>query len=212
MADLAWASSPPTTVYPRTVRELRFYWRADLYRYEGGVSGRSYLKHLLFTPGYRYTSILRLCQYLGARQRNPLMLVAGLLARGALGHYAIAYGIMIPASTEIGAGLHIGHPGTIVVHPRARIGRNCNISQGVTLGQANRGPRKGHPQVGDGVYIGPGAKLVGAVRVGNNVAIGANCVVTTDVPDNAVIVGVPGRVISLDGATDYVNHVDYPEI
>jgi serine O-acetyltransferase len=154
---------------------------------------------------------MRLCQYLSTRRKNPLLRAAGLLARGLLGHYAIAYGIQIPASTEIGAGLHIGHPGTIVVHPRSRIGRNCNISQGVTLGQANRGPRKGHPTVGDGVYIGPGAKLVGAVRVGNNVAIGANCVVTGDVPDNAVIVGVPGRVISFAGAEDYINHVDYPE-
>lgn len=80
-----------------------------------------------------------------------------------------------------------------MVNHRVRIGRNCNISHGVTLGQANRGRRTGVPVIGDGVYIGPGAKVVGAVTVGDNVAIGANCVVVDDVPDNAVVAGVPGR-------------------
>ena len=83
------------------------------------------------------------------------------------------------------------------------------ISQGVTRGQANRGPRKGYAFIGDNVYIGPGAQLVRSVRVGNNVAVGANCVVTKDVPDNAVVVGVPGRIISCDGSKNYVNWTDY---
>jgi serine O-acetyltransferase len=59
------------------------------------------------------------------------------------------------------------------------------------------------------VYIGPGAKIIGAVRVGNNVAIGANCVVTKDVPDNAVVVGVPGKIISFRGSQGYVNRTEY---
>lgn len=81
----------------------------------------------------------------------------------------------------------------------------------MTLGQANRGRRKGHPVVGDDVYLGPGAKVVGAVRIGNDVAIGANCVVTDDVPDHAVVVGVPGRGVSLDGSAGYVDNTDYPQ-
>ena len=64
--------------------------------------------------------------------------------------------------------------------------------------------------IGRNVYIGPGAKIVGAVHVGDDVAIGANCVVTDDVPDHAVVVGVPGRVISFDGSAGYVNRTDYP--
>jgi serine O-acetyltransferase len=89
------------------------------------------------------------------------------------------------------------------------IGRNCNISQGVTIGRANRGRNKGYPVLGDGVYIGPGAVIAGSVRIGNDVAIGANCVVTTDIPDHSVVVGVPGRVISSEGAEGYVNRTDY---
>src|SRR3712207_7191864 len=57
-----------------------------------------------------------------------------------------------------------GHCGDIHVNPRARIGKNCNLSQGVTLGQANRGKNAGYPVIGDGVYIGPGAKIDGGDR------------------------------------------------
>ncbi|MGE5865508.1 MAG: serine O-acetyltransferase, partial [Rhizobacter sp.] len=109
------------------------------------------------------------------------------------------------------SGFYIGHFGGIVVNGESVIGKNCNISQGVTLGQANRGRNKGCPIVGDNVYIGPGAKLVGAVRIGDNVAIGANAVVTRDVPDNAVVVGIPARVISHEGSAGYVNNTDYED-
>jgi len=111
--------------------------------------------------------------------------------------------------SELGSGFYIAHIGGIYVNDSCSIGKNCNITTGVTLGQANRGVRKGAPIVGDNVYIGPGAKLVGKVKVGNNVAIGANCVVTKDIPDNAVVAGVPGRVLSYDGSVSYVNRTEY---
>jgi hypothetical protein len=111
--------------------------------------------------------------------------------------------------TKIGSGFLISHFDGIGVNAQCVIGKNCNISQGVTLGQANRGKMEGSPIVGDNVYIGPGAKIVGAVSIGDDVAIGANCVVTKDVPDGAVVVGVPGRVISHRGSKDYVCRTDY---
>ncbi|WP_232507974.1 serine O-acetyltransferase [Desulfobacula toluolica] len=120
-------------------------------------------------------------------------------------------GISIPPETNIGSGFCIGHFGGITVHPKTTIGKNCNISQGVTLGKANRGKHKGYPVLGDNIYIGPGAKIFGDIKVGNNVAIGANCVVTKDVPDNSVVVGIPGRVISKKGSKGYVNRTDYDE-
>ena len=97
-----------------------------------------------------------------------------------------------------------------MVNGCTRIGRNCNLSHGVTLGQANRGLQTGTPIIGDDVFIGPGAMIFGSVRIGNNVAIGANSVVTKDVPDNAVVVGSPGRVVSLQGSKGYINRTDYP--
>jgi len=121
-------------------------------------------------------------------------------------------GISISPGTQIGSGFYIGHFGAIVVHPRSVIGKNCNISHGVTLGQANRGRNKGYPKLGDNVYIGPGAKIVGAVVIGNNVAIGANCVVTKNIPDDSVVVGIPGRVISQEGSIGYINRTDYEKV
>ena len=63
--------------------------------------------------------------------------------------------------------------------------------------------------IGDNVYIGPGAKIFGNIRIGSNVAIGANCVVNEDIPDDAVVVGILGRVISYNGSFGYVNNTDY---
>jgi serine O-acetyltransferase len=96
------------------------------------------------------------------------------------------------------------HALNIVINRACRIGRNCSLSQGVTLGAANRGARAGTPTVGDNVYIAPGAVVFGAISIGDNAAIGANCVVTKDVPSNGVVVGVPGKVISLAGSEGYV--------
>lgn len=108
---------------------------------------------------------------------------------------------------KIGKGFYIGHFGTIVVHSSAVIGDNVNISQGVTIGATNRGNRQGIPTIGNQVYIGPGAKIIGKITVGNNVAIGANAVVTKDVPDNAVVAGVPAKIISMQGGEGYINRI-----
>jgi len=118
--------------------------------------------------------------------------------------YGYRYGMEIPVATQIGSGFLVVHIGGIVVHQDVVIGNNFSISQGVTLGASYRGKRKGCPVIGDNVYIGPGAKVFGSIRIGNDVAIGANCVVTRDIPDNAVVVGIPGTVISYQGSDGYV--------
>ena len=138
-------------------------------------------------PGFRYCLLLRLCSY---THRVPrLKLTVHWPLRLLYRRYTYLYGISIPYSTRIGGGLYLGHFGGIVVNAASVIGRNCNISHGVTLGQANRGGNAGVPVLGDRVYIGPGAKLVGGVEISSGVAIGANCVVTKDAPTNAVVVG-----------------------
>ena len=69
----------------------------------------------------------------------------------------------------------------------------------VTIGLKVRGKNRGNPTIGDNVYIAPGVKIFGDIKIGNNVAIGANCVVTKDIPDSSVVVGIPGKVISQEG-------------
>jgi serine O-acetyltransferase len=199
-----------------TFPQLRDHWKTDLYRHTGERSWRHLLAHLLFSDGgerfsdgVKYVFYFRLCRYLKGQRPRLLFWPLYRIAARIFTHYKYKFGCSIPHSTSIGRGLYIGHIRDIVVNERVVIGDNCNISQGVTIGQANRGRRKGTPVIGRNVYIGPGAKIVGSIRVGDHVAIGANCVVTDDVPDYAVVVGVPGRVISFEGSAGYVNRTDY---
>ncbi len=103
-------------------------------------------------------------------------------------------GVSIAPSCDIGPGLYIGHTGCIFLYHTVIAGKNLSIGQQVTIGTKGLGV-KGAPVIGDDVYIGVGAKLLGPIKVGNNVRIGANAVVIKDVPDNATVVGVPGRVV-----------------
>ncbi len=113
-------------------------------------------------------------------------------------------GAVLPANANIAGGLHLSHTTSVVVSPGARIGRDCELAQGTTIGVGGRGKDRGAPSIGDRVYIGPGAKVFGAIRIGNDAAIGANAVVREDVPDGAVVAGVPAKVVSTRGSDDFV--------
>jgi serine O-acetyltransferase len=108
-------------------------------------------------------------------------------------------GVEIHPGAEIGSDFFIDHGSGVVIGETAEIGNNVTMYQGVVLGGVSTDPVKRHPTVGDDVVIGTGAKLLGAIKIGNNVKIGANSVVVNDVPDNSVVVGVPGRIISREG-------------
>lgn len=174
--------------------------KSDFKRY----NQNNFLKSYFLIPGFKYTLYIRIAQYLTTKKiLRPLYLLT-LIKIIILQH---RYGIQIPWSTKIGKGFYIGHFGAIVVNGCSIIGNNVNISQGVTIGKTNRGKNQGCPIIGDRVYIGPGAKIIGGVKIGNDVAIGANAVVTHDIPDNACVIGVPARVISMNGSKGYVNNL-----
>jgi len=104
-------------------------------------------------------------------------------------------GIALPVEAEIGGGLRLGSVGGIRVAPDAYIGRDCDLSEGVTISSVG-----GTPWIGDRVLIGPGAKIAGPVRVGNDSMIGCNAVVEADVPDGATVAGIPARVVAGNGS------------
>lgn len=108
-------------------------------------------------------------------------------------------GIEIHPGAEIGSDFFIDHGGGVVIGETSVVGSNVTIYAGVVLGGTKLKHKKRHPTIGDNVVIGTGAKILGPVKIGNNVRIGANSVVINDVPDNSVVVGVPGRVISKEG-------------
>ncbi len=193
-------------------KQYKYLLFADFFRYDGKCGWRYVLKQVLLrrSPGQHYSFWFRLSAYL--RSKGKLYVLPYKLSRFFHRKYTIKYGIEITPACQIGPGLYIGHFGGIHVPSKVVIGKNCNISQGVTVGVIGRGTRKGAPVIGDNVYIAPGVKIIGNVKIGNNVAIGANAVVTKDLPDNSVAVGVPATVISSKGSGDYINRIDYDKL
>jgi serine O-acetyltransferase len=106
-------------------------------------------------------------------------------------------GIQIPAKTKIGAGFRIVHFGHIIINPNAKIGKNFNIYPGVTIGHSE-GKMFGSPSIGDNVCILSNAIVVGGITVGDNSVIAPNSFVNFDVPDNAIVLGNPGKIILKD--------------
>lgn len=105
-------------------------------------------------------------------------------------------GIQISANADIGPGLYIGHHGAIFLHCDA--GRRLSVGQCVTIGYKGAGKSTRWPRLGDNVYIGAGAKVIGDITIGDDVVIGANTVVTRDIPDRMRVVGAAVRMTALD--------------
>ena len=115
--------------------------------------------------------------------------------------------IELSHKVQIGAGLYIGHPYGITINEKAVIGKNVNIHKGVTIGQENRGKRKGTPIIGDNVWIGINSTIVGAISIGNDVLIAPNSYVNCNVPDHSIVIGSPCMIKSCDKATEgYINN------
>ena len=107
----------------------------------------------------------------------------------------------IPAEVEIGENCSFGYEIGVVIHRDVVIGDNCTIAQNVTIGGKN-GP--GVPTIGNNVYLGCGCCVLGKVHVGDGAIVGANAVVTEDVPPNAVVIGIPGKVLRYKNRKDYI--------
>lgn len=104
-------------------------------------------------------------------------------------------GVEIHPGARIGKGLFIDHGMGVVIGETAEIGEGCTLYHGVTLGGTSWQREKRHPTLGNNVVVGAGAKILGPIRIGNNARIGSNSVVVKDVPADATVVGIPGRVI-----------------
>lgn len=178
----------------------------DLRRYG---SPRQQIKALLFAPRVWAIVAFRFARWVQTARiasilRGPLKILVAFIAV----FVDIATSIELPPQVAIGPGLFIPHTGYIVVGSTATIGRHCTLTQGVTIGHRAGGHESSFagPVIGDRVYIGPGAAVLGPINIGNDVLIGANAVVTRSVPARAVVVGNPARVISMKGSFDLVSY------
>lgn len=170
--------------------------RSDLFRYHGKTGTLQFLKAFLLIEGFRYMFFFRL--HKSAVQ--PFRLLLRLILR----HYSYKYGFQIPPTASIGYGLYIGHFGTIVVNGNATLGNNVNLSPGVVIGQASRGKLKGVPVVGNRVWIGSNAVIVGKINIGDDVLIAPGAYVNRDVPANSMVMGNPGVVYEGKNVEGYI--------
>ncbi len=181
---------------------MRKSLKEDLYRYVGERADNVLvrLRYVFFSPAYRYIYLYRHAQETKFKPIKLMWIVfLRLCMRGT--------GIQIPYYTKIGPGLRILHFGMIIVNPNAKIGKNFNITPGVLIGIAG-GKHSGCPVIGDNVYIGQNATVIGGINIGDNVLIAPGAFVNFDVPDNSIVLGNPGKIIAKDNPT--APYIVYP--
>lgn len=150
----------------------------------------NYIKELRYNEFYFNNSLLLKSSHKSKAMQIFFMLFL-ILSNWKLKKLAYKTGFQIPPNT-VGPGLTIWHWGAIIVNPHAKIGRDCVLNPGVIIGHKENGLA---PHIGDNCFIGGGAKVIGDIKIGDNVIIAPNAVVVKDVPDNAVVGGVPAKII-----------------
>lgn len=154
------------------------------------ANGRDWTK-----PGFRALAVYRFGVWrMGIRIklfRAPYSMLYRMMFR----RVRNVYSIELPYSARVGRRLVIEHQGAIVVHGNAQLGDDCIIRQGVTIGNRYMDRPNEAPVLGDRVNVGAGAKLLGAINVGDDALVGANAVVLHDVMSNTAVVGIPARPI-----------------
>src|SRR5690349_9646834 len=173
--------------------------------FEQDPAARSYIEVILTYSGLHAIWSHRLAHALHKRKFYFLARVVSQVSR-------FFTGIEIHPGARIGSRLFIDHGMGVVIGETCEIGDNVVLYQGVTLGGTGKEKGKRHPTIGNNVVVTSGAKVLGSFKVGDNSIIGANAVVLKEVPPNSTVVGIPGRVVKLDGVrVNRLNHSDLPD-
>lgn len=165
----------------------------DYYRFGGGKPCNPL--DYVFRHNLRLTYYYR--RYQCAKHK-----LSRLIFRYALFRLSRKYGLEFSLNTKIGEGLYLCHPYNITVGSGVVIGKNCTLYKGCTLGVAYRGKRQGAPTLGDDVFVGINAAVIGAVHIGNDVLIAPGAYVNFDVPSHSVVLGNPGQIYPKENATE----------
>lgn len=185
-----------------TFKECLRYIKSDLAMFPKKNFGG--IKYFFSNASFKLTIWLRIGHYLRQKRGLIFKLLYGMVF---LIHKHNQYltGIQIRLETKVGEGLRFQHFSGIVINEAAVIGHHCLIFHGVTIGAAS----SGIPRIGNHVILSSGCKVIGGVHIGDNVIIGANAVVTHDIPDNSIAVGIPAKVIGQNNSkkmADYYRH------
>ncbi len=182
-------------------KAFRELYLADMERYKNDGTGIKAFLRGTYTRKFHY--FLRKCQ----TARNPLS--KNYYKLRFLSHCR-SHHLEISPSLAVGKGLFLGHPFCITINSDVVIGENCNIHKGVTIGQENRGARKGTPTIGNMVWIGINSTVVGKITIGDDVLIAPNAYVNCDVPSHSIVLGNPCVIRHRDNATE--NYIDHRHI
>ena len=172
---------------------------------ENDPAANGWLEVLLAYPGFHALVAHRLVHALHRARIPVLPRVLSTFVRSFTG-------VEIDPGAKIGSGIFIDHGMGVVIGETAEVGDGCTIYQGVTLGGTSLLRTKRHPTLGRDVTVGSGAAVLGAITVGDGAKIGANSVVVKDVPPNATVVGIPGRVVLLDGKPIAMTATERPRV
>lgn len=153
---------------------------------------------------WKFQIILRKYEYLKNKKKSLLDYIKLIIIKFAYHKLSVKLGFSIPPNV-FGPGLSIAHYGTIVVNDHANIGKNCRIQEGVNIGSTSG--KSDAPQIGNNVFIGSGAKIIGKITIADDVAIGAGAVVVKSIVETGITVaGVPARKVSNHNSHSNLNH------
>jgi serine O-acetyltransferase len=197
-------------VFKTIQREIKNVYRKD-------PACNSFLEILFYYPGVQAIIAHRFFHWWWTRSAKwgPLKAPVRFFTRFVAYLLRAVTGIEIHPAAQIGAQFFIDHGMGVVIGETAVIGDNVTIYQGVTLGGTSTRKEKRHPTLGSNIVIGAGAKVLGNITIGNYVQIGANSVVVRDVPPYSTVVGIPGRIVKMNGksiaAIDNLEHNKAPD-
>jgi serine O-acetyltransferase len=172
--------------------------------FERDPAARNILEVLLTYSGFHATLFYRVAHFLW---RCHIPLIPRLISQVA----RFLTGIEIHPAAMIGKSFFIDHGMGVVIGETTEIGDHVTLYQGVTLGGTGKETGKRHPTLGNHVIVGTGAKVLGNLRIGNYVRIGANSVVLRSVPDHATVVGVPGKIRERPVEEEELDHTHLPD-
>lgn len=172
-------------------------------------AARSILEVMILYPGFHAVFFHRIAHFL---YRIHCFFLARLVSQFS----RFITGIEIHPGAKIGKGLFIDHGMGIVIGETAEIGDDCTIYHNVTLGGTGHDTGKRHPTLGNNVLVATGAKVLGTITIGDNARVGANAVVLKNVEENATVVGVPGKMVRINGkpvtkSSEALDQVNMPD-
>jgi serine O-acetyltransferase len=168
--------------------------KADVYRWNGSYSKKLLLLSFVKYRGFRFILILRLAKYF---RKTPLLNILFLLLYK---FFKIIYTSDINFKSEIGPGFRIHHVFGTTWGKDVKIGANVTVVHNVTIA----GKNGKWPIIGDSVYLGSGCCILGGINIGNHVIVGANCVVTKNMPNHAIVVGNPAKIIGYNVVNELI--------